>query len=257
MIFEHFCTMSIASPPFLSIIIPAYNEESRIGASLEHILAYLAEQPLSAEIIVVSDGSRDRTGEVVRSFQGTSSTEIIFLEQPQNMGKGAAVRRGMQAAKGTYRLFSDADMSTPMYETARVLAELQHGADVCIGSRGVDQTLVKKHQPLYREMIGKTINRIIQAFFTPGITDTQCGFKGFTARAADAIFARAKLNGFIFDVELLYIASRLGFTVREIAVEWYNDERTTVGFRHSFNIIRELVSIKRLHRTAQALSNLE
>jgi dolichyl-phosphate beta-glucosyltransferase len=240
--------MNKRSSIFLSIIIPAYNEEGRIGASLETILAYVAEQLYSAEIIVVSDGSRDRTGEVVRGFQGRSEATVQFFEQPRNMGKGAAVRRGMLAAQGEYRVFSDADLSTPIYEVERVLAALQGGADVCIGSRGVDQTLVKKHQPLYREMIGKGVNRVIQAFFTPGIADTQCGFKGFTARAAQEIFSRAQLNGFIFDVELLYLASRLGFKVSEIAVEWYNDERSTVGFRHSFNILRELLSMKRLHR---------
>lgn len=231
----------------LSFIIPAYNEEARIGASLQKALDYFGEQPYTTEIIVVSDGSKDRTGDVVQGFQGQKSP-VLFLEQPKNMGKGAAVRRGMLEGRGTYRIFSDADFSTPVHETARMLERLQNGVDVCIGSRGVDTSLVKKHQPFYREFIGNRFNDVIQLFFTRGITDTQCGFKGFTARAAEQIFSRTKIDGFVFDVEALTIARKLGLRIEEIPVEWYNDERTTVSFGHTGQILRELVAIKRLHR---------
>lgn len=239
--------MSVLSP-YLSFIIPAYNEKSRISASLEKALDFFSIQSFQTEIIVVNDGSTDNTSELVRGISGTNTVLVKLIEQPRNIGKGAAVRRGMLDARGLYRLFSDADFSTPVYETSRILQCLNNGAEICIGSRGIDTSLVKKHQPFYREFIGNQFNVVIQALFTPGINDTQCGFKGFSARAAQEIFSRASLDGFAFDVEILYIARRLGYHIEEIAVEWYNDERSTVGFRHAWSIIRELLTIKRLHR---------
>jgi dolichyl-phosphate beta-glucosyltransferase len=245
--------------PHLSFIIPAYNEAARLGASLEKAFAYFSGQTYSVEVIVVNDGSKDATSEIVRAWQERWSS-VRLCEQPRNMGKGAAVRRGMLEATGDYRIFSDADFSTPIHETARLLEYLQadgfvnlatkvaRTVDVCIGSRGIDTSLVKKHQPKYREMLGKLVNLVVQQFFIPGITDTQCGFKGFRADAAERIFSRARLNGWMFDLESLYIASKLGLRVMEIPVEWYNDERSTVGFRHSFQILREFLAIKRLHR---------
>jgi dolichyl-phosphate beta-glucosyltransferase len=233
--------------PHLSFIIPAYNEAARLGASLEKALTYFSRQNYSVEILVVNDGSKDATSEIVRGWERRWSA-VRLCEQPRNMGKGAAVRRGMLEATGEYRIFSDADFSTPIYETACVLGYLQAEVDVCIGSRGIDTSLVKKHQPKYREMLGKMVNLVVQRFFIPGITDTQCGFKGFRSDAAVRIFSRARLNGWMFDLESLYIASKLGLQIKEIPVEWYNDERSTVGFRHSFQILREFLAIKRLHR---------
>ena len=235
--------------PHLSFIIPAYNEAARLGASLEKAFIYFSQQSYSVEILVVNDGSKDATSEIVRAWEQRWSV-VRLCEQPRNMGKGAAVRRGMLEATGDYRIFSDADFSTPIHETARLLGYLQgdDGMDVCIGSRGIDTSLVKKHQPKYREILGKMVNLIVQRFFIPGITDTQCGFKGFRADAAEQVFSLARLNGWMFDLESLYIASKLGLRVKEIPVEWYNDERSTVGFRHSFQILREFLAIKRLHR---------
>jgi dolichyl-phosphate beta-glucosyltransferase len=230
--------------PHLSFIIPAYNEASRLQPSLAKAQEYFAAQSYSTEIIVVNDGSKDDTARVAASVGN-----IRLLEQPRNMGKGAAVRRGMLEAQGEYRIFSDADFSTPVHETARILERLYESADVCIGSRGVDTTLVKKHQPWYRETLGKMVNVVVQTAFIPGIADTQCGFKGFRAAAAETIFSRAQLNGWMFDLEALYIASKLGLEIDEISVEWYNDERSTVSFRHSWQILREILSIKRLHRS--------
>jgi dolichyl-phosphate beta-glucosyltransferase len=230
--------------PHLSFIIPAYNEASRIAPSLEKARDYFAAQSYTTEIIVVNDGSNDNTSGVVAGV-----ADVRLIEQPRNMGKGAAVRRGMLESTGSYRIFSDADFSTPVHETARVLARLESGLDICIGSRGVDTSLVKKHQPWYREKLGKMVNIVVQAAFIPGITDTQCGFKGFRADAAEAVFSRAQLNGWMFDLEALYIASKLGLRIEEIPVEWYNDERSTVSFRHSWQILSEIFSIKHLHRT--------
>jgi dolichyl-phosphate beta-glucosyltransferase len=233
--------------PYLSFIIPAYNEATRLAPSLAAAREYFARQPYETEILVVNDGSTDATAEIARQTAG-----VRLIEQPRNMGKGAAVRRGMLAARGEYRIFSDADFSTPIAETERVLAHLRGrgrelGADICIGSRGVDVSLVKKRQPLYRERLGKLINILVQAAFLPGVRDTQCGFKGFRAAAAEAVFSRARLNGWMFDVEALYIAAQLGLRIEEIPVEWRNDERTTVSFSHSWQILRELLAIKFIH----------
>lgn len=233
--------------PHLSFIIPAYNEAARLGASLEKAHEYFLCKKYSVEVLVVNDGSRDSTSDIVRFWEQRWSA-VRLLEQPQNTGKGAAVRRGMLEATGDYRIFSDADFSTPIHETARVLGYLENDADVCIGSRGIDTSLVKKHQPKYREMLGKLVNVVVQRYFINGITDTQCGFKGFRAGAAEQVFSRAHLNGWMFDLEALYIASQLGFSIREIPVEWFNDERTTVSVWHSFQILREFLAIKRLHR---------
>lgn len=234
--------------PYLSFIIPAYNEESRLGASLEKALDYFAREPYTVEIIVVNDGSRDATSAVARRYERSEERlSLSLIEQPRNMGKGAAVRRGMLDATGEFRIFSDADFSTPIGETAPMLRRLENGVDVCIGSRGVNKTFVKKHQPWYREFMGNRFNDVIQFAFTPGITDTQCGFKGFRAEAARRIFERSALDGFAFDVETLYLARKLGFTVEEMPVEWYNDEQTRVHFYHIFNIAKELLAIKRLH----------
>lgn len=230
--------------PHLSFIIPAYNEEARIAHSLPKAIRYFAGQPYTTELLVVDDGSRDRTAEVARSFPG-----VVVLEQPRNRGKGAAVQRGMLEATGTYRIFSDADFSTPVYETAKLLDCLEKGADVCIGSRALDETCIKVHQPWYRERMGKLFNFFVQMLLFKGISDTQCGFKGFTARAADMIFSKTKIDGFGFDVEVLYLARRLGLTISQLPVEWYNDDRTTVNpLTDASRMFFELLSIKRLHR---------
>lgn len=230
--------------PHLSFIIPAYNEETRIAHSLPKAVSYFAEQPYSTELIVVDDGSRDRTVEVARSFAG-----VTVLAQPQNRGKGAAVRRGMLESAGAYRIFSDADFSTPVHETAKVLQRLEQGADVCIGSRALDETYIKVHQPWYRERMGKLFNFFVQALLFKGITDTQCGFKGLNARAAETIFRRTKIDGFGFDVEMLYLARTMNMKIDQVPVEWYNDDRTTVNpLTDASRMFFELLSIKRLHR---------
>jgi dolichyl-phosphate beta-glucosyltransferase len=229
----------------LSLIIPAYNESGRIGASLEKALSWARDQPFSVEIVVVDDGSRDDTLAIAQQYSGES---LRVLAQPRNMGKGAAVRRGMLEAVGNCRIFSDADFSTPIAEAPKVLEQLR-SFDVVIGSRALDASFIKEHQPWYRESMGKMFNLLVQALAVPGIHDTQCGFKGFRAAAAEAIFSRTKIDGFGFDVEVLYIARQLGYSIKEIPVEWYNDPRSTLNpVSDSLKMFRELLTVRRLHR---------
>lgn len=229
----------------VSFIIPAYNEAERIGRSLEKALAYFADRDYTWEILVVDDGSRDATPEIVGQF---ADRGVRLLRQPRNMGKGAAVRRGMLEGKGECRIFSDADFSTPIEETARALEHLER-FDVAIGSRAIDRSYVKVHQPWYRETMGKVFNLLVRIVAVPGIKDTQCGFKGFRAQAARDVFGRTKIDGFSFDVEALYIAGRLGYTIKEFPVEWRNDARSTLNpVTDSINMFRELLRIRALHR---------
>ena len=229
----------------VSLIIPAYNEEQRIQKSLQSAVDYLDKQELNYEIIVVNDGSSDNTSDVVKSF----NKNVILLEQERNFGKGAAVKRGMLESTGKYRIFSDADFSTPIYELPKVLDKLKNGADVCIGSRTIEPDMIKEHQPFYREFMGKTFNKIVQFLLFKGISDTQCGFKGVNAEAARTIFEKAEIDGFGFDVEMLFIANNLGLKIEQVAVEWYNDERSTVSpIKDSVKMIFELLKIRRLHK---------
>jgi len=230
---------------FLSIIIPAYNEESRIKSSLNSAIEYLNSRNYKFEILVVDDGSTDNTVSIASAFAGP----VSVLQQAQNMGKGAAVRRGMLEAKGDIRIFTDADFSTPIYEVEKVIANIESGDDICIGSRSLDPSMIKKHQPFYREFMGKTFNKFVQLMFFKGITDTQCGFKAMTGKAADMIFSRAKINGFSFDVELLYLASKAGLKIGQVSVEWYNDARSKVNpIKDSLMMLIELYRIKGLHK---------
>jgi dolichyl-phosphate beta-glucosyltransferase len=229
----------------ISVIIPAYNEESRIGTSLLSALEFLNKTGNSFEILVVDDGSSDNTSGVAGGIDNT----IKVLVQPRNMGKGAAVRRGMLESKGKIRIFSDADFSTPIYELPKILASLHEGYDICIGSRALRPELIKKHQPFYREFMGKTFNKIIQVLLFRGIKDTQCGFKGFTDKSADKLFSDSVIDGFGFDVEILYLARKYGFKVKEEPVEWYNDQRSTVSpIKDSLKMIIEIFRIRKLHK---------
>lgn len=229
----------------LSIIIPAYNEETRIKKSLNKAIEYYEKQDYSYEIIVVDDGSKDATVSVLNNYH----PKVRAIPLGKNLGKGAAVRKGMLSANGKIRLFSDADFSTPVYETEKLLGKINSGADICIGSRALDRSMVKEHQPFYREFMGKTYNKIVQFLVFKGITDTQCGFKAFTQEAAEKIFTQAKINGFSFDVEILFLAKKFGYKVEQVPVEWYNDERSTVHpVKDSLMMIWELFKIRRLHK---------
>ncbi|MFI5263748.1 MAG: dolichyl-phosphate beta-glucosyltransferase [Candidatus Kapaibacterium sp.] len=245
---------------YLSLIVPAYKEASRIAASLEKIFAYFDSQDYEVEVIVVDDGSPDNSVEVIQKAFAkyhivgrtlSPSVKTRLIELGTNTGKGGAVRAGMLAAKGSIRIFTDADLSTPIHEVEKVIAAIENqGYDVVIGSRALEgRKLVKVHQPWYRETMGRFFNLLVQVFVFKGIKDTQCGFKGFRAEAAEKIFTEQKVMGFSFDVEILYLAKKMGFKIKEVAVEWYNDERTTVGaLSDSARMFFELVRIRGLHR---------
>ena len=231
--------------PYLSIIIPAYNEENRIEASLDKAIEYFEKQSYSWELFVIDDGSKDKTVELVNKYPNP----IQCLVQPSNLGKGAAVRRGMLDSNGQYRIFTDADFSTPIYEIPKLLKNFDAGYEISIGSRAIDRSLVIEHQPFYREFMGKTFNRIVQSLLFKGIKDTQCGFKGFSEKAVDIIFTKAKINGFSFDVEILYLAQKAGLKVAQEPVEWYNDDRSKVNpIFDSTRMFLELFRIRNLHK---------
>lgn len=232
------------SRPEFSLIIPAYNEAERIGKSLLSAKDYLADFFSSYEIIVVDDGSSDNTAEIAKNY----SNNIKVFKLDRNSGKGAAVRRGMLEASGSYRVFSDADFSTPIYELKKIMDELKSNADICIGSRAIRPELIKVHQPFFRELLGKTFNVFVQTLLFSGIKDTQCGFKGFKDYAAENIFSKAKIDGFGFDVEILYIAKKEGYKIAQVPVEWYNDDRTTVSPIKGVKAFLELFEIRHLHK---------
>jgi dolichyl-phosphate beta-glucosyltransferase len=217
--------VSAVSAPRLSVVIPAFNEARRLPATLARVREHLVARGRPYEILVVDDGSSDGTAEVARS----AGEDVRVLRHEPNRGKGYAVRRGMGAATGARRLMTDADLSTPIEELARLEAEIDRGFDVAIGSRAVAGARIEVRQPAYREAMGRVFNRLVQLLLLPGLADTQCGFKLFTARAAEAAFGACRLDGFSFDVEALYVARRRGLRVAEVPVVWRNDAATRVS----------------------------
>lgn len=227
--------------PRLSIVIPAYNEARRIGDTLIKVHAYLMKQTGVSEIIVVDDGSTDRTADVVQKH--FPAVQVISY-QP-NRGKGHAVRTGMLAAKGDIRLFFDADSSTPIEELDNVFPHIERGADIVIGSRMVTGADVMVHQRWFRERVGRFFNVVLLALGLTHMRDTQCGFKAFTVRATEICFSRQTLERFSFDVEILCIAARHGLKVVEIPVHWINSPDTRVRMlRDAVPTLKELLAIR-------------
>lgn len=230
----------------LSVIIPAYNEEKRIGRTLLDIDHYLSRQEYSYEIVVVDDGSRDKTVEVVHGYQKLVH-HLRMLENPMNHGKGYVVRRGMVEAQGSWRLFMDADGSTSIDHIEKMWPLASAGRDVVIGSRnpkdapGAQQG---EKQPLAKRLMGKAGNILIQLFGVRGIWDTQNGFKMFSAKAAHDIFSRTRINRWGFDIEALALARRIGYTIGIIPVYWVNDPSSTVTLAGYLNTFVELFKIR-------------
>lgn len=214
----------------LSIVVPAYNEGRRLPATLETLCAYLHEgQAGASEILVVDDGSSDETAEIVREWSARNPM-VRLLQNPGNCGKGYAVRAGFGEARCEWVLFTDADLSTPIEDLARLEAAIERsGADGAIGSRALDRRLVGKRQPAVREISGRVFNHFVRLTTGLPYRDTQCGFKLFRRDLAQALAAQQSLEGFGFDVEILYIARRLGYRIEEVAVRWYNAEGTKVS----------------------------
>jgi len=230
-------------PPRLSIVVPAYNEELRLPRTLRRLREWSQAAGESPELVVVDDGSTDATAEVARAEAGES---LVLLRHDKNRGKGAAVRRGMLAATGRRRLMTDADLSTPIEELPRLERELDGGADVAIGSRAVAGARIEVRQPIARESMGRLFNALVQLILLPGLQDTQCGFKLFTDAAAVIAFSAGRLDGFSFDVEALYVATRRGLRVAEVPVVWRNDTATRVSLAGGAAAFRDLFRIRTL-----------
>lgn len=230
----------------LSIVVPAYNEEQRLPPTLDRLHAFLSTQPLRYEIVVVDDGSRDDTcGVVERAMERIPNLRLV--RQLPNRGKGAAVRRGMLAARGQLRVMCDADCSMPPEEMPRLLAPIiACKAEIAIGSRYAEGAKTDVKQPMYRVLWSRLCNKVIQRSLVPGIRDTQCGFKAFTAEAARDLFRRATIDGWAFDLEILALAKRRGYEVAEIGVEWKDDARSRINpLKDMWKVIREAMLIRR------------
>lgn len=221
-------------PSSISVVVPAYNEEDRLVPTLEKVAEHLAGlRGRTTEIIVVDDGSRDRTAAAARAAGEKLTREglsVRVLENPGNRGKGYSVRHGMLEAQGDWILFTDADLSAPIEEFDKLLDAVERkGCDIAIGSRAVDRSLIGKRQPFFRELSGRIFNLAVRVVAGLPFKDTQCGFKLFSRRATKEIFARQKLDRFGFDVEILFLARKLGFETAETAVRWNDAEGTKVG----------------------------
>src|SRR5438270_5061048 len=209
----HRSGLQTAQPQY-SIIVPAYNERARIGGTLERILEHLNEQNWSAEILVVNDGSRDDTMEVVSQYAAEHS-QIRLIQNPGNQGKGYAVRNGMLNARGEILLFTDADLSSPISEAPRLIAALEKGADVALGSRWLDPSLQFQRQSFKRQALCRVYNLFLRSVLWFSYRDTQCGFKAFTRRAAEMIFPQQRITRWGFDPEIIFLAHRMGLKISE------------------------------------------
>jgi glycosyltransferase involved in cell wall biosynthesis len=228
---------------YLSVIIPAYNEAERIPKTLLAMDAYLSKVNYPYEILVVNDGSRDNTAEVVLKMARIVKN-LKLIDVKENHGKGSVVKGGMLAAKGDIRLFMDADNSTSIDQIEAMKSFFKEGYGVVIGSRAVKGAKLEPPEPFYRQLIGKTLNLMVQVLLLPGIWDTQCGFKAYTAEAAEAIFGVSKISTWGFDVETLALAKRFGYNIKEIPVRWVNDTRSRVKFSGGLQFLRDIARIR-------------
>jgi len=228
----------------LSVIIPVFNEEKRIVNTLKEIDNYLKKQPFISEIIVVSDGSTDRTCEVVEHLKSEIKNLNLICEKI-NRGKGYGVKVGMLKAMGEYRLFTDADNSTPISEIEKFWTEFEKGADVVIGSRDLKGAILEPPQPLFRRFVGevfKYLRKLIVGMWD--IEDTQCGFKCFKGEIVEKIFSKAVIEKFSFDPEILLIAKKMGFKIKEVPIYWKNDLGSKVKFKSMLEMLVDLIRIR-------------
>ncbi|HXK33177.1 MAG TPA: dolichyl-phosphate beta-glucosyltransferase [Dehalococcoidia bacterium] len=239
--------------PHVSIVLPAYNEAERLPAGLDRVIDYLRTQPYGSEVVVTDDGSRDATPDIVRARAATAEdrphdVSVRLLQHARNQGKGAAIRTGMLAAEGDFVFFMDADLATPPEEIGTLLGELERGADIASGSRiQPDGSDMRASQPFQRRLVGKAFTIMRKALrVLPDIDDTQCPMKGFTREAAQQVFRRQRLRGWIFDAEVLYIARSLGYRIVEVPVQWRHVEGSRLRVRphQAWEILRDLVRLR-------------
>ena len=232
-------------PPF-SVVIPCFNEAARIGETLRLTLDYLAAHSPDSELIVVNDGSTDATAAIARERMKDARIQTRLLENFPNRGKGAAVRSGLLAAREPIGMFSDADLSTPLGETPKLIDPIANGEiDIALGSRALDRGLIGIHQPWRREQAGRAFNLLVRIATGLPFWDTQCGFKAFRLDVCCPVLEAARLDGFAFDVELLYLAQHAGLRIREIPVRWNHAEGSKVSFfRDSLRMLREVIALR-------------
>ncbi len=227
-----------------SFIVPAYNESERLTLSLPKVLDYIDRQRLQAEVIVVNDGSSDDTADVVRCL-GQLHPEVRLVENPGNRGKGYSVRNGMLHAHGEVMLFSDADLSSPIYEAGKLFATIDQGADVAIGSRWLQAELQTERQPWHRQLYGRLFNLGLRVVLGLKYRDTQCGFKAFTRSAAHTVFTRQRVERWGFDPELLFLANKFKLRTVEVPVEWAHDHRSKISpLRDGIKMGVEMLSVR-------------
>ncbi len=230
--------------PLISIIIPAYNESARIGKALDEVLRCVHERDWQAEILVVDDGSTDRTAAIVHQM-AELHPEVRLLSNPENRGKGFSVRQGVLQAVGDIVMFTDADLSAPMEEAERLFEALRQGADIAIGSRWLERKRQILKQPLYRQFFGRCFNGITRLVMGLPFADTQCGFKALHRPVAQTIFQLQRIERWGFDPELLFIALKRGYTVREVPVTWGHDERSRLSYlKDGVKMLEEIAYIR-------------
>lgn len=242
----------MGNKPFFSVVIPAFNEQNRLPKTLAEIDKYLTKQTYLStssgqanyEIIVVNDGSKDRTPEVVRDLMPIIRN-LKLIDNKENHGKGWVVRQGMLEAKGEYRLFMDADNSTSIDQVEKMWPHFKEGCEVIVGSRDIKGAVIAIPQSWYRVLLGNIFNLIVQIISGLwGIWDTQCGFKGFTERTAKEIFSKCKIDRWAFDVEVLVVAKKLGYKIKEIPVVWKNEPESRVKIKGIIKMLFEVLQIR-------------
>jgi glycosyltransferase involved in cell wall biosynthesis len=230
--------------PHLSIVIPAYNEAARIENALARVLECVEQQSWDAEVLVVDDGSKDATPEIVHRWM-ERYPRLHLIQNDGNRGKGFSVRNGLLQAGGEIVMFTDADLSAPMEEAERLFAAIADGADVAIGSRWLDKARQTIHQPLYRRFFGRCFNWVTRTVMGLPFKDTQCGFKAFRREAAQVIFRLQRIERWGFDPEILFIARKLGYDIREVPVTWGHDERSRMSYlKDGMKMLEEMAIIR-------------
>ena len=233
----------------LSVIIPAYNEEKRISSTLQKIGSFFDGKNMDYEVIVVDDGSGDRTVEISDNSALAKSGRLKVFRNGENRGKGYSVKRGVDVADGEYILFSDADLSTPVSAFDKLFESIGNGADVAIGSRAAAGSVVTVKQPFYRQTMGRVFNLLIRCILGERVWDTQCGFKLFRKEAAKTLFGKMTVTGFAFDAEILFLARRLGFKTEEVGISWENSPDSKVHpLFSSLRMLTDVIKIRLAHR---------